>query len=183
MYTNTSTETMVTGGLVEAGWFLSPSVTAGVEVGAPFQRTTLTQQYGYLFGGPYIREARYRERTVFFVVHGSILTRDRIRLDLAGGAGEVFASSLDRYRTVPAGGSVFDPSGPFGQETEQSHSMLGVTVGADLAFSAVRHLDVVSQFRLFVIPRGDIKNEINTFANLGLNQVVCRVGFGVRSSF
>ena len=91
-YENTSTDSIVSGLSVEAGWFFTPSTAIGVEIGTPFGRSNLTQRFDYALGGPYVLEARYRERTIFVVINHQI-TGTRAHLELVGG-GVVRANSL-----------------------------------------------------------------------------------------
>ena len=174
-YSNAATETHLVGVVAEVGAFFSRRGSIGVEIGLPFHRNEIAQQYGYR---PYERISRYREETVFVVLRGQVADERRVGVTVVGGGGWVLGSSLDRYARYPPGSNV---PGPFEPEREESHVALGLTFGADLAVKATPRVSIVPQFRLLVTPRGDPK-ELN-FANLGLRALAYRIGVGIQATF
>jgi hypothetical protein len=180
-YDNSSTESWATGVTGEAGWFFKRSLAIGVEVTVPFQRSDLTSVHHYLVDR-FARASRYREQTIFAVLHYQVRATGRIKTALVGGAGVVSGNSLERIARGTVGStSLFDP---FGNEQSVSGHMLGMTAGTDLAFETSRHVVVVPQFRLLMIARGGIPDKSKSFfANLGLPSIVYRLGISVRAAF
>lgn len=178
-FDNTSINSMAGGVSAEAGWFFSRSSSVGIEVIIPFHRINIAQEYGYIFG-PYRREAHYCEQAILGVVRGEVQTGRRLVVGVVAGGGLVRGSSLDRVSVLDTRSNTY---GPLSDETETTGLTMGVMGGADLAIQTSRHVSVVPQFRMLVIPRGDPKNGRGFFADLGLPTLVYRIGVGVRAAF
>ena len=170
---------MVRGVVGEAGWILGPSRSIGVEVAVPSRRIDIAQKYHYPFGGPYQREARYREQTFLGVFRAQVKAWHGVRVHVVGGGGFVRESSLDRISLL---NMVSDTYGPFSEETESTRLAVAVAGGADLAIQIIPHVSVVPHVRLLLIDRGE-PSDGGFSGNLGLPAVVYRAGAGIRATF
>jgi len=176
-----TTDTSVTSWIVaEGGWSFSPSGSLGVEFGAPFASRLVTQKSYYL--SPFIRESKYREESLFFVVRGGMNSNPAFRISVLAGAGLVWASSTERTSRQTSVTGVY---GPFINQPAQSDSMLGYVAGMDASIRAGQHLAIVPAVRMFVVPRGQfpIPSLDAPYASLGLPKVFAQMGIGIRSAF
>ena len=178
-YTNTGPEAVNVGFLAEAGWFVNRTLAVGLEVGFPFQRNPVTQEYGYF--NPFRRIGRYREITVFGVARARTPPVGRVRLAAVGGGGLVLGDLLKRA----ALGSFSRPGvfEPFGEEERKTLSGLAATFGGDLEAEVTSHIQIVPQFRLSVVDRGSLIGRNSEMAALGFNRLVYRSAVAVRAIF
>ena len=174
-FTNSSATSMLAGLGAEAGWYFSPSGSAGVEFAWPLSRAAIAQETYYF--SPSRFEGRYREFSLFGIVRGDVRAGRSVSAGVLAGAGPVCGSSLGRSARGTFGSQVF---GPFGAETELTHTALGVVAGVDLTVKASRRMRVVPQFRMVMVRRGNVINSRETFATFGLPGISYRAGVGFR---
>ena len=181
-YTNVGENGRLTGVVGEMGVFVKRRIAVGVEAWLPFERRLVTQEYGYAISQRYRRISSYRERMVFFAVHGRLNDSDRITAMWVGSGGLVFQDALERVaQGLP---NTTTQYGPFGDLTDSTSLTIGGTGGAELSIQVQRHLSVVPQFRVVYIQRGDFKGtNASSFANLGLDRLTTRIGVSVRAVF
>jgi hypothetical protein len=172
---NVSPDTKVVGAIGEGGAFFRRRVALGVELGLPFQRQQILQDFPYR---RLERMVRYREQTVFVVVRGHWPEHGRFRAGVVGGAGVVFGSAAVRIAEDLPGSAV---RGPFGPEFVETSTTFGYSGGAELAIEATPRVSIVSPFRVLVTPRGDPRGSF--LATLGLPAASYRLGIGVRAAF
>jgi hypothetical protein len=173
---NSSPDSMVQSGVMEAGRMFGPSWSFGVEVSVPSRRASIAQEIPY--PPPRRLQARYREVTISGVVRRRVQTWRRAQVEFAGGVGFVRSSSLERTSHFDTPSQTF---GPFGDQEERTRLTLGTTAGIDVAVEVSRYIFVVPQVRLSVIPRGDPRKE--HLSALGLPAIVARAGVGIRAAF
>jgi hypothetical protein len=178
MFANTTVDSSVVGVSAQFGWRLTRQHSVAVEVDIPSRRD-LTQTSDYQFGSPHELESLYREMTILAIVRHRLFLEARSHLELVAGFGINRASSLQRIAFPQFPSLAF---GPLGAEEDVTHIGLAGAVGADFEIHAARHLSVVPQFRVLVVPHGSVRNG-GTFPSFGLNTVVYRFGIGIRVPF
>ena len=177
-YANATVESSVVGAGADVGWRVTRQRSLAVEIDIPSRRD-LSQTFEYDFG-PYQLESRYRDLTILGVLRQRLLLDARAHIELVGGFGINRGSSLQRVATLQF--PSFSTFGPFGAEDEVTHTSIAATAGADFPIDAARHLSVVPQFRVLVLPHGSVRTGGN-FASFGLNTMVYRFGVGLRVAF
>lgn len=177
-YTNTTTDSSVVGVGAEFGWRYTRRTSIGLELNIP-ERREVTRNYVYLVGEPGQTVGRYRAMTILGVVRRHLLVDRRAHLDLVGGFGFDRESALQRF--APSVPPTFDVLGPFGAQSAVARTTIAAEAGADFVLDTVRHLSVVPQFRVLVMPRGGPSGV--DFANFGLSTIVYRFGVGLRLGF
>jgi hypothetical protein len=181
-YFNSTDDFTVLGIIVEGGGFVSRHVALGAEIHVPVGRVVITNTHGYF--DPFVRLSQYHELSALGILHGYLPSSGRVRVGVLGGAGIVFANSLDRTSTCN-----FDPTipcSPFGPEQEQTRPLLGATLGGDVAVQTIERLSIVPQFRVFWVNRSqDVSGSPadRSFVILGIDRVSYRIGIGLRLTF
>jgi hypothetical protein len=182
-YNNATDDSLITAIVVEGGEFFSNNMAIGAEIKIPVGRSTIAQGHGYF--NPYNRLSRFQEGSLFVVFHGYTSIGRRVRVGILGGAGLVFASSLDRISTCNFDTRI--PCAPFSPEQEATATALGAALGGDVVVQATRHLSVVPQFRVVWVGRGDLaslSHAVNpSVVSLGLDQLAYRAAIGLRATF
>jgi hypothetical protein len=178
-FSNQGPDTTVTDITAEGAWYFTPKSALGAEVVMPWQRAEIHQEFRYF--SPQLRYSRYQETLALVVVRRDRRLAPRAAIAVVAGGGFVHGTSHERRASGHFGSPDY---GPFGPEEEVSKTSLGVTVGADLAVTLVRHLDLVPRFRLLFVDRGGPRDDGEPFfGSLGLPDLVYRVGIGVRATF
>jgi hypothetical protein len=121
---------------------------------------------------------RHHDLIVSLLVHVHPRLLDRLRVDIAGGAGYVREDTLVQSATAPPLSN--GPFGPFGPERSVTRDTIGGTVGVGIDFGLTRHLSVEPMVRAHFISRADIGSSGGAF---GLSSAVLRFGIGLRASF
>jgi hypothetical protein len=178
-FSNESPDTTITDVTAEGGWYFTPNSAVGVEVVMPRRRNEIHQVFRYF--SPQLRYSAYQETLTLFVVRRDRRLAERVAAAIVAGGGFVHGTSRERR----AAGHFESPDyEPFGPEEDVSKTSLGLTVGADLAVTLVRHLDLVPRFRLLFVNRGGPRDDPEPFfGSLGLRDLTYRVGIGVRATF
>jgi hypothetical protein len=179
-FSNQSPDTTLTNVTAESAWYFTPNSALGVEVMMPLRRNTIHQEFSYF--SPRLRDSAYQETLALVVVRRDRRLSPRATAALGAGGGFVHGTSRDRYAQGHFGSSDYEPFGP--EQAQVSKTSLGLTVGAELAVTLVRHLDLVPGFRLLFVDRGGPRDDPEPFfGSLGLPDLTCRFGIGVRATF
>ena len=163
----------------EAGWYLTPSFTIGVEFVLPARIESIQEtDYFQIFQ----TENRYRDLTIATVARVSTPKVGPVRLGVVGGWCQIQESTFQRSRYMPGStGTAVGTFGPWTLESTASRWTYGGLVGADLEVAAAPHVSVVPQFRMELIRRSQSTQDALWY--LGLSSVVFRPGVAVRATF
>jgi hypothetical protein len=159
---------------VEGGWS-RPRWALGVEWAQPFRRVNITSRLDYIFS-PSITVSRYRESTLLGITRFPLPGTGVVQAALVGGVGVVRGSSLQRISQGRFGSGAF---GPFGPEQEVVAHAIATMLGGEMLIGVTRHVAVLPQMRLLIIPRGSVV-EGGAFPQFGFNSVLYRGGVGIR---
>ncbi|MGE0362426.1 MAG: hypothetical protein AB7H93_15660 [Vicinamibacterales bacterium] len=171
------TNRFLPGATIEAGVHLGPRIGVGVEV-ALAPRRAIDQTHFYF--NPFMKEARYRDTTIFVVARLRVGS-DRAGVDLVGGGGLVRQSSLER--TAPGRFGVDGYTfGALGPEVEVSRWGRGGMGGIDFSTQVSPRVSIGPQFRVVYADRGDIAT-VPEFQSFGIPKVTYRIGLAIRAQF
>jgi hypothetical protein len=184
-FVNTTGDSVAVGIAAEFGWHFRRRDSVAVEAYVP-SRSDLTQVHDYF--DPYMLESRYRDFTVLGIVRHRLLPDFRTHIELVGGLGINSGSSLQRAAKGQFGSGTY---APFVAEDDRRQTSLAATAGVDVPIDVARHLSVVPQFRVLILPRGDmlelplrdVLDREPAFASFGLDNIVYRYGLGLRVGF
>jgi hypothetical protein len=164
---------------VEAGAFLAPAVAIGAEVSVP-RRFTALQETDYL--RVFQQQSRHRDLAISGVVRVRILSSRRASLWIAGGAGLVEESTLQRRRDQASLLPTYPPVfGPYSDEYSFTRWTPSALAGLDVQIALASHLAIIPQLRVHFVPRTD--DPSNPGWALGLSRFVVRPAVGLRATF